>query len=88
MGGTDGEWWAGDRLVALLTGVRDDVEDDRADAPTSDAQDDQPAGISLEDVVAAGRAACCWLDVVAWLRKVPRPAGSVRGPWPAGESGH
>ena len=88
MGGTDGEWGAGDRLVALLTGVRDDVEDDRADAPTSDAQDDQPAGISLEEVVAAGRAACCWLDVVVWLRNVGRHQEPVTGASTAGESGH
>ena len=88
MGGTDGKWWAGDRLVALLTRVRDGEEDERADAPTSDAQDDQPAGISLEDVVAAGRDACCWLDVVVWLRNATRHQESVTGASTAGESGH
>jgi len=86
--GTDGGWWADDRLVALLTGVRDDEEDERAEVSTPAAQDDQPAGISLEAVVTAGRAAFCWLDVVVSLRNAHRHQESVTGASTAGESGH
>lgn len=70
-----------DHVVALLTEVLDDPEADRA-------QDDQPAGISLEDVAAAGRAAYCWLDVVVTLRNVARHLGPAPGASTACEPGH
>lgn len=81
MDGNDGHRWDGDQVMALLTEVLDDPEADRA-------QDDQPAGISLEDVVAAGRAACCWLDVVVTLRNVARHLGPAAGASTACEPGH
>jgi hypothetical protein len=43
------------------------------------AQPEAPAELSLEDVVAAGRAAFCWLDVVVSLRNAERHQASVTG---------
>ena len=88
MDGNGGRRWDDDRLAALLTGVVDDPDADRSEAPTSAAPDDEPAGISLEDVVAAGRAAFCWLDVVVVLRDVARHLGPTAGAWTACEPGH
>jgi hypothetical protein len=65
--------------MTFLTGVLDDPEADCAEAPTSAAPDDQPAELSLEDVVAAGRAAFCWLDVVVTLRDLTRHLGPAAG---------
>ena len=70
---------AGKRI--LVTGVLNDPEADCEEAPTSAAPNDQPAELSLADVVAAGRAAYCWLDVAVWLRNVTRHNG-----WDAGAS--
>ena len=81
MDGNDGHRWDEDHVVALLTEVLDDPEVDRE-------QDDQPAGISLEDVVAAGRAAYCWLDVLVTLRNVARHLGPAAGASTACEPGH
>lgn len=81
MDGNDGHRWDEDHVVALLTEVLDDPEVDRE-------QDDEPAGISLEDVVAAGRAAYCWLDVVVTLRNVARHLGPAAGASTACEPGH
>jgi hypothetical protein len=66
--------------------VLDDPEADCAEAPTS-AQDDEPAELSLEDVVAAGRAAFCWLDVVVTVRDLARHLGPTAGTPTAGEPG-
>ena len=66
--------WDDDRLMTLLTEVLD-PDADRAGGPTSAAQDDRPAELSLEDVVAAGRAAFCWLDVVVTVRDLGPDAG-------------
>ena len=84
----DDHRWGDEQLMALLTEVLDDPEADRAEDPTSPAADDQPAGMSLEDVVAAGRAAFCWLDVVVTLRNVARHHGLAAGASTAGEPGH
>ena len=75
------------RLMTLLTGVLDDPEADCAEAPTSAAQDDEPAELSLEDVVAAGRAAFCWLDVVVTVRDLARHLGPAAGASTACEPG-
>jgi hypothetical protein len=77
--GNGGRRWDDDRLTALLTGVADDPDGGRAEAPTSAAPDDEPAGISLEDVVTAGRAAFCWLDVVVTVRNAARHVGPTAG---------
>src|SRR4051794_41791409 len=61
--------------MALLTGLLDDREVDYAEASTSAAPNDQPAKLSLEDVVAAGRAAFYWLDVVVTCREWPDTSG-------------
>ncbi len=88
MDGDDGHLWGDDQLMTLLTEVLDNPEADCAQAPTSAAEDDQPAGISLEAVVTGGRAAFCWLDVVVSLRTADRHQESVTGASTAGESGH
>ena len=51
MDDNDGYRWDDGQLMTLLTGVLDDPEADCAEAPTSAAQDDEPAELSLEDVV-------------------------------------
>ena len=79
MDGNDGHRWDDDRLTALLTGVLDDPDADGAQAPTSAAPGDRPAAISLEDVVTAGRAAFCWLDVVVTVRNAARHLGPAAG---------
>lgn len=84
----DGYRWDDGQLMTLLTGVLDDPEADCAEAPTSAALDDQPAELSLEDVVAAGRAAFCWLDVVVTLRDLSRHLGPAAGASTALGSGH
>jgi hypothetical protein len=84
----DGYRWDDGQLMTLLTGVLDDPEADRAEAPTSAAPNDRPAELSLEDVVAAGRAAYCWLDVVVTLRNVARHRGPAAGASTACEPGH
>jgi len=86
--GDGGHRWGDDQLMTLLTGGRDDEEDGCVEVPASAAQDDRSAGITLEDVAAAGRAAFCWLDVVVSLRNVTRHREFVTGASTAGESGH
>jgi hypothetical protein len=76
---SDGHRWDHCQLMTLLTGVLDDPEADCAEAPTSAAPNNQPAELSLEDVVAAGRAAFCWLDVVVTLRDLTRHLGPAAG---------
>ena len=66
------------RLMTLLAEVPG-PEADRAEAPTSAAGGDRPAELSLEDVVAAGRAAFCWLDVVVTVRDLARHLGPAAG---------
>lgn len=88
MDDNDGHRWDDDRLMALLTGLLDDPEVDCAEASTSAAPNDQPAKLSLEDVVAAGRAAFCWLDVVVSLRNAERHQASVTGASTAHEGDH
>ena len=83
----DGYRWDDDQLMTLLTEVLD-PEADRAEAPTPAAQDDRPAELSLEDVVAAGRAAFCWLDVVVTMRDLARHIGPAAGASTAGEPEH
>jgi len=73
--GDDGHRWDDEQLVTLLTGLLDDQEANRAEAPTSAARNDQRAELVLEDVVAAGRAAFCWLDVVVTMRLLGRHLG-------------
>ena len=88
MDGDNGHRWDDGQLMTLLTEVLDDPEADCAEAPTSAAPNDRPAELSLEDVVAAGRAAFCWLDVVATLRDVARHLGPTAGAWIVCEPGH
>jgi hypothetical protein len=80
--------WDDDQLMTLLTEVLADPSVDRAEAPTPAAPNDRPAELSLEDVVAAGRAAFCWLDVVVTLRNVARHRGPAAGASTACEPGH
>jgi hypothetical protein len=86
--GDNGHRWDDGQLMTLLTEVLADPEADCAEAPTSAAPDDRPAELSLEDVVAAGRAAFCWLDVVVTLRDVARHLGPTAGAWIVCEPGH
>lgn len=82
MDDNDGHRWDDDRLMALLTGLLDDPGVDCAEASTSAAPNDQPAKLSLEDVVAAGRAAFYWLDVVVTCRAWPDTSGRPPEPRP------
>ena len=75
---SDGYRWDDDQLMSLLTEVLD-PEADCPGAPASAVRDDRPAELSLEDVVAAGRAAFCWLDVLVTLRDVARHLGPATG---------
>jgi hypothetical protein len=61
--------------------------DDCAQLPPPAAPDDRPAEFSLADVVAAGRAAYCWLDVIVTLRDVARHLGPATGASTAREPG-
>ena len=61
--------------------------DDCAILPPPAAPDDRPAEFSLADVVAAGRAAYCWLDVIVTLRDVARHLGPATGATTAREPG-
>ena len=83
----DGYRWDDDQLMTLLTVVVDDPEADCAEAPPSAPPDDRPAELSLEDVVAAGRAAFCWLDAVVTVRDLARHLGPTTGAPTAGEPG-
>jgi hypothetical protein len=83
----DGYRWDDRRLMTLLTEVPG-PEADRAEAPTSAPGGDRPAELSLEDVVAAGRAAFCWLDAVVTVRDLARHLGSTAGAPTVGEPGH
>jgi hypothetical protein len=74
----DGYRWDDDQLMTLLTEVLD-PEADRPGAPASAVRDDRPAELSLEDVVAAGRAAFCWLDAVVTVRELARHLGPAAG---------
>ena len=86
MDGDNGHRWDDGRLMTLLTEVLD-PEVDCAEAPTPAAPDDRPAELSLEDVVAAGRAAFCWLDVVVTMRDLARHLGPAAGASTACEPG-
>jgi hypothetical protein len=70
-----------------VLGDGDPVLDDEG-LPGSSASAGRPAEISLADVVAAGEAAYCWLDVVVTLRNVVRHQGGGRGISTAHEPGH
>jgi hypothetical protein len=83
----DGYRWDDGQLMSLLTGVLDDPEADCAQAPTPARPDDRPAELSLEDVVATGRAAFCWLDVLVMLRDVALHLGPTTGASTACEPG-
>lgn len=79
MDGNDCDRWDDGQLMTLLAVVLDDREADCAERPPPAAPDDRPAGLSLADVVAAGRAAYCWLDVIVTLRDVARHHGPAAG---------
>ena len=83
---SDGYRWDDDQLMTLLTEVLD-PEADCPGAPASAVREDRPAELSLEDVVAAGRAAFCWLDVLVTLRDVARHLGPAAGAPAACEPG-
>lgn len=88
MDDNDGHRWDDDQLMTLLTEVLDDPDTDCPGAPASAARDDRPAELSLEDVVAAGRAAFCWLDVVVTVRDLARRLGPAAGAPAAWEPGY
>ncbi len=73
----DGHWrWDDGHLMGLAVQVLDGQEACGEGSPTTAAQDHRPAELSLADVVAAGRAAYCWLDVLVGLRNVMRHHGA------------
>ena len=69
--------WDDGQLLTLVAEVLDDDELTGSSAPAG-----RPAELSLADVVAAGRAAYCWLDVVVTLRDVTRHRGADVAPRP------
>ena len=83
---SDGYRWDDDQLMSLLTEVLD-PEAGCPGAPASAVREDRPAELSLEDVVAAGRAAFCWLDAVVTVRELARDLGPVAGTSTACEPG-
>ncbi|WP_448639734.1 hypothetical protein [Geodermatophilus sp. URMC 63] len=87
MDGSDGYRWEDGQLITLLTERLDDPDGDYPGAPPSGAQQDRPAEFSLEDVVAAGRAAFCWLEVVVTVRELARPLQPTAGTSAGDESG-
>lgn len=77
--------WDDRQLMALVVEVLDDEDPVLGDGDPvlddegllgSSASAGRPAEISLADVVAAGEAAYCWLDVVVTLRNVVRHQGA------------
>ena len=77
MGRDDRPRWDDGQLLTLVAEVLDDDELTGSSAPAG-----RPAELSLADVVAAGRAAYCWLDVVVTLRDVTRHQGADVEPRP------
>lgn len=78
-------WNAGRRMdLAVLVLNREEAH--RDEVKMSSAPDRRPAQLPLADVVAEGRAAYCWLDVVVSLRSVTRHqewgTGASTGPEP------
>jgi hypothetical protein len=71
--------WGDGQLWGLAVQELDGKDAAGDDLTTSSAGDPLPAEISLADVVTAGRAACCWLDVIVHLRNVIRRHGSDAG---------
>ncbi|MGY1640549.1 hypothetical protein ACI782_05375 [Geodermatophilus sp. SYSU D00703] len=82
------EEWHDGRLVDLAVRVLDGEVAWCDGVLRSPAHDNRPAELSLDDVVASGRAAYCWLDVVVWLRDVPRHHGWAGGASTDHEPGH
>ena len=82
----DGCGWDDARLMTLLTEVLD-PEAGCPGAPASAVREDRPAELSLEDVVAAGRAAFCWLDAVVTVRELARHLEPAAGTSTACEPG-
>jgi hypothetical protein len=74
--------WDDGQVMSLVAQALNDGEAGCAEASTSAAPDDQPAELSLADVVDAGRAAFYWLDVIVSLRHVTRHDGLPRQPRP------
>jgi hypothetical protein len=68
--------WDDGELLGLAVQVLDGNEACCDEHPTSSARDLRPTELSLTDVVAAGRAAYAWLDVVVQLRNVIRHNGA------------
>ncbi len=64
-----------ERVMGLMAEVLEAEQDGCDASPTSSVRDDRPAELSLEDVVAAGRGAFVWLDVIESLRNVTRDLG-------------
>ncbi len=71
MGRDDRPRWDDGQLLTLVAEVLDEEELTGSSAPAG-----RPAELSLADVVAAGRAAYCWLDVIVTLRNVTRHHGA------------
>ena len=88
MGRDDRPRWDDGQLMGLAVEVLDDEEACGDEHPTSAAQDRRLAELSLADVVAAGQAAYCWLDVIVSLRQVTRRHGPDAGASTDGEPGH
>ncbi|MGY1690664.1 hypothetical protein [Geodermatophilus sp. SYSU D01105] len=79
--------WDDGQLMDLALRVSDEQARDDA-APRSRAPVRRPAELSVDDVVASGRAAYCWLDVVVWLRDVTRHPRWAAGVSTDREPGH
>ncbi|WP_369255278.1 hypothetical protein [Geodermatophilus amargosae] len=82
MGRDDRLRWDDGQVIGLAAEVLDDEEARRDGRATPAATDHGPARLILADVVAAGRAAYCWLDVIITVRTVARHHGPVAGASP------
>ncbi|GAB3314806.1 hypothetical protein GCM10027451_30050 [Geodermatophilus aquaeductus] len=74
--------WDDRQVIGLAAEVLDGEEARSGGLATPAAQDSDRAEPSLADVVAAGRAAYCWLDVIVTVRNVTRHHGPVAGASP------
>ena len=87
MGRDDRPRWDDGQMIGLAVEVLDGEEARRDGLAAPAATDRGPAELALADVVAAGRAAYCWLDVIVTLRNVTRHHGPVAGASPRPEPG-
>jgi hypothetical protein len=74
--------WDDGRVIGLVVELLGGEQARGGGLSTAGAHARSPAGLSLADVVAGGRAAYCWLDAVVTVRNVTRHREPVAGASP------